>query len=140
MLLEQQYAITSLQQHVQASEFVNRFRAAQNGKNDADYEQIEIPNLEEALSALKVDPQCFRAHFINQLSNNEKFLLSTGVDLQNNPSNSPQKDGLPTPSQLQNVFDVLSKSVSPPKKINFPDTILMLHLVVFSCLGYLWSL
>nr|CAG4641865.1 EOG090X09QP [Eurycercus lamellatus] len=58
-----------------------------------------------------VNPHSFNAYFTSQLSSNEQLLLSTERGSTKSKSDAGNHHGLPTPSQLQNVFDVLSTTL-----------------------------
>ena len=114
-MVENYYTALSLQQHIQANDFVRQFKSTSNfllGHEQLEhcYLKIEEAQLQNTLTSLTVDQSSFAAYFSSQLSCNERLLLSTGLP-STNVSNNIQNQGLPTPSQLQNVFDVLSSTV-----------------------------
>lgn len=112
MILERHYTAISMKQHIKAKEFVKRYK--EDGQNDPNghYLDSEIPKLKETLDSITVDPQCFHAYFCSQLSSSERLLLASGSDSSRSSSNDPMNYGLPTPLQLQDVFDNLRQSVS----------------------------
>lgn len=113
-VFERHYTALSLQQHIEANDFVKKFKPTSN--YHVGHEQFanclkDDPRLEQTLNLITVDEPGFTAYFSSQLSSNERLLLSTGIG-SFNPQNQPENQGLPTPSQLQHVFDVLSNTVS----------------------------
>jgi hypothetical protein len=114
-MVENHYTALSLQQHIQANDFVRQFKSTSNfllGHEQLEHCHLKIEDaqLQNTLTSLTVDQSSFAAYFSSQLSCNERLLLSTGIP-STNVSNNVQNQGLPTPSQLQNVFDVLSSTV-----------------------------
>jgi hypothetical protein len=114
-MVERNYTALSLQQHVQANDFVRQFKSNSHfslGTEQLEHCHLKIEDaqLRQTLTSMTVDQSSFVAYFSSQLSNNERLLLSTGTPSKN-VSNNSQNQGLPTPSQLQHVFDVLSTTV-----------------------------
>ena len=118
-LLERHYAAVSLKQHIEAINFVRNFKI--KSENDADHQVPvdqtslnEVPHLDEMLGSLAVDRGSFHAYFSNQLSENERFLLSSGAGREQNPksSNNNNLNRLPSPAQLQEVATILGDSVT----------------------------
>ena len=114
-MVDRHYTALSLQQHIQANDFVRQFEASSNFFLESEqlehfHLKIEDAQLCQTLTSMTVDQSSFAAYFSSQLSCNERLLLSNGTPSQN-VSNNIQNQGLPTPSQLQNVFDVLSTTV-----------------------------
>nr|CAG4648764.1 EOG090X09QP [Polyphemus pediculus] len=110
-LLERQYTAMSLIQHMQAQEFVNNYKTSDDTPHFHGSFN-DIPELESTLE--NVDKQSFSAYFSSQLSNDEKNLLSFNCTPELNapaPSHQENLQGLPSPSQLQHVFDVLSSTL-----------------------------
>jgi len=112
VILERHYTAISLKQHIKAKEFVKNYK--EDGQNDpkSHYLDSEIPKLKETLDSITVDPHCFHAYFCSQLSSSERLLLASGSDSSRSSSKDPMNYGLPTPLQLQDVFDNLRQSVS----------------------------
>lgn len=113
-VFERHYTAISLQNHIEANNFVKKFKPTTNYY--VGHEQFvnclkDDPGLEQTLNSITVDKPGFTAYFSSQLSSNERLLLSAGIGSVNS-ENQPVNQGLPTPSQLQHVFDVLSKTVS----------------------------
>ncbi|XP_046644132.1 uncharacterized protein LOC124329140 [Daphnia pulicaria] len=114
-MVERNYTALSLQQHVQANDFVRQFKSNSHfslGTEQLEHCHLKIEDaqLRQTLTSMTVDQSSFVAYFSSQLSNNERLLLSTGTPSKN-VSNNSQNQGLPTPSQLQHVFDVLSTTL-----------------------------
>lgn len=114
-MVERNYTALSLQQHVQANDFVRQFKSNSHfslGTEQLEHCHLKIEDaqLQQTLTSMTVDQSSFVAYFSSQLSNNERLLLSTGTPSKN-VSNNSQNQGLPTPSQLQHVFNVLSTTV-----------------------------
>lgn len=114
-VLGKRYTAVSLQQHIQANDFVRQFRAHRDFCLGQDQIQdchlsFEDDQIQQTLVSMTVDQPSFSAYFCSQLSCNEKLLLSTG-DTPQKSSNNIENQGLPSPSQLQHVFDVLSTTV-----------------------------
>lgn len=112
MLLERHYTAVSLKQHIQANEFIRNFKT--NSDQHVFFESClsGVPKVDQTLSSLPVDHLSFAAYFSSQLANDERLLSSHNGDM---PISSPANDqyqGLPSPSQLQHVFNILSKTVS----------------------------
>nr|SVE74307.1 EOG090X09QP [Daphnia barbata] len=109
------YAAVSLKQHVQANDFVRQFRVKSNFHlgheqvNDC-HLAVEDDQLQRTLASMTVDQPSFVAYFSSQLSCNERLLLSSKANSEKNPSNV-ENQGLPSQTQLQHVFDVLSTSL-----------------------------
>lgn len=113
--LGKRYTAVSLQQHIQANDFVRQFRAHRNFCLGQDQIQdchlsFEDDQIQQTLVSMTVDQPSFSAYLCSQLSCNEKLLLSTG-DTPQKSSNNIENQGLPSPSQLQHVFDVLSTTL-----------------------------
>nr|SVE77125.1 EOG090X09QP [Daphnia lumholtzi]SVE77729.1 EOG090X09QP [Daphnia lumholtzi]SVE78357.1 EOG090X09QP [Daphnia lumholtzi] len=114
-VLGKHYTAVSLQQHIQANDFVRQFQEHKNiylGQDQIlDYHlSIEDDQLQQTLISMTVDQPSFSAYFCSQLSYNEKLLLSPG-DTPQTSSNNIENPGLPSPRQLQHVFDVLSTTL-----------------------------
>ncbi len=113
-VFETHYTALSLKHHIQANDFVKQFKANKNyhiGQQLVDNGLNDDLKLKQALSSMTIDQPSFTAYFSSQLSCNERLLLSTGVGPENSALPNSQYHGLPSPSQLQNVFDVLSSTV-----------------------------
>lgn len=117
-LLERQYTALSLLQHIQAKNFMRQFKP---NKQSVEHVQLNIcfkhdPQvnnlLEKASKSLTVDHSSFTAYFTNQLFPNERLLLSAQENSNNNAVKNQHNHGLPNPTQLQHVFDVLSTTVT----------------------------
>nr|SVE75882.1 EOG090X09QP [Daphnia hispanica] len=113
--LEKTYTTLSLQKHVQANDFVRQFSSQRNyhlGRNQLQdcCLTVDDDQLQQTLASITVDQPSFTAYFCSQLSCNERLLLSTGAISEQN-SNNIENQGLPSPSQLQHVFDVLSTTL-----------------------------
>lgn len=114
-LFEKHYTALSLLQHIQAIDFVRQCRVHGNLRLGQYQMQdchlnVEDDQLQQTLVSMTVDQPSFAAYFCSQLSSNERLLLSSGVTSQESSNNTENK-GLPSPSQLQHVFDVLSTMV-----------------------------
>nr|CAG4649508.1 EOG090X09QP [Scapholeberis mucronata]SVE93744.1 EOG090X09QP [Scapholeberis mucronata] len=110
---ERNYTLLSLQQHIQANNFVKNFKSDSltlSREFKSCYEDDFSSEL--ALCSVTVDNPSFTAYFSSQLSSKEKeLLLSTGGDIERGTQKSSNHQGLPTPSQLQKVSDVLTISL-----------------------------
>lgn len=113
ILLEQHYTLLSLKQHIQANDFVKNFRSHSCDSSYLSYKPYfgDVPKLDHTLNSLTVDQQSLAAYFCTQLSNQEKLLLSTAPNSTSSPQENLERGGLPTPAQLQHVFDVLSTTL-----------------------------
>jgi len=114
MLVERHYTAVSLKQHIQANEFIKNFKTQSNQHILFERCLSGVPKVEidQTLNSLPVDHLSFAAYFSSQLSRDEKLLSSLNSNSSNSSPANDQYHGLPSPSQLQNVFDVLSKTVS----------------------------
>lgn len=114
MLLERHYTAVSLKQHIQANQFIKNFQTLSNQHIFIESCLSGLPkeDIDQTLNSLPVDHLSFAAYFSSQLSKDEKLLSSLDSNSSNSLPINDQYQGLPSPSQLQNVFDVLSKTVS----------------------------
>jgi len=108
LLKERNYAALSLIHHIQAQKFVLNYEnncTPQLTSVSLNY----VPELRTTQAS--INQNSFAAYFSSQLSQDEKNLLSFKSNTEK--LNSPEKGnfGLPTPSQLQHVFDVLSATL-----------------------------
>lgn len=113
MLVERHYTAVSLKQHIQANEFIKNFKNQSNQHILFESCLSGVPKVEidQTLNSLPVDHLSFAAYFSSQLSRDEKLLSSLNSNSSNSSPANDQYHGLPSPSQLQNVFDVLSKTL-----------------------------
>lgn len=109
---ERQYATLSLRNHIEANTFIKNFKSSNLHVGHQQFTNCfrDDPGVEYKSNSITVDNPSFTAYFSSQLSSNERLLLSNGVGASNDSQNHPDQ-GLPTPSQLQHVQDVLSSTV-----------------------------
>lgn len=107
-LIERNYAALSLINHIQAQKFCQNYENMRASRLDSNY-LSDTPELAAVLNP--VDKNSFAAYFNSQLSPDEKNLLSFKGKTESLHSSENGKFGLPTPSQLQHVFDVLSATL-----------------------------
>jgi len=109
LTMERNYAALGLIHHIQAQQFFLNYESHMQPRLPPVY-LIDVPELSS--TGPSVNPSSFAAYFSSQLSQDEKKLLSFKGQSENlNSSEKGNSLGLPTPSQLQHVFDILSTTL-----------------------------
>ena len=109
LVKERNYAALSLIQHIQAQKFFLNYEDSSTPPLTS-VSLTDVPELRSSLAV--INQNSFAAYFSSQLSQDEKNLLSFKGSTEKLDTPEKGSFGLPTPDQLQHVFDVLSTTVS----------------------------